>query len=301
LKAADTIIEDQNAIASKLRDYAVLFKLRLSFLVVVSASLGYLMAVDKIIWVDFLILIFGGFLVTGSSNAFNQVWEKDLDKIMDRTQMRPLPQGKIQVSEALIAASIAGALGIGLLWILLNPLSGVLGLLALFLYVFIYTPLKPISSIAVFVGAIPGAIPPMLGYVAGSGAFGLEAGILFAVQFMWQFPHFWAIAWVLDDDYKKGGYRLLPFKEGRSKRSAFQIVLYTAILIPVSLLPWAIPFEQPMIGNIAMLVSSLMGIWFLWLAYKLYRSLEKKDAKKLMFASFLYLPVIQLVYVLDKL
>lgn len=301
MKAADTIIEDQNAIASKLRDYAVLFKLRLSFLVVVSASLGYLMAVDKIIWVDFLILIFGGFLVTGSSNAFNQVWEKDLDKIMDRTQMRPLPQGKIQVSEALIAASIAGALGIGLLWILLNPLSGVLGLLALFLYVFIYTPLKPISSIAVFVGAIPGAIPPMLGYVAGSGAFGLEAGILFAVQFMWQFPHFWAIAWVLDDDYKKGGYRLLPFKEGRSKRSAFQIVLYTAILIPVSLLPWAIPFEQPMIGNIAMLVSSLMGIWFLWLAYKLYRSLEKKDAKKLMFASFLYLPVIQLVYVLDKL
>jgi len=301
LKAADTIIEDQNAIASKLRDYAVLFKLRLSFLVVVSASLGYLMAVDKIIWVDFLILVFGGFLVTGSSNAFNQVWEKDLDKIMDRTQMRPLPQGKIQVSEALIAASIAGALGIGLLWILLNPLSGVLGLLALFLYVFIYTPLKPISSIAVFVGAIPGAIPPMLGYVAGSGAFGLEAGILFAVQFMWQFPHFWAIAWVLDDDYKKGGYRLLPFKEGRSKRSAFQIVLYTAILIPVSLLPWAIPFEQPMIGNIAMLVSSLMGIWFLWLAYKLYRSLEKKDAKKLMFASFLYLPVIQLVYVLDKL
>jgi len=259
------------------------------------------MAVDKIIWVDFLILVFGGFLVTGSSNAFNQVWEKDLDKIMDRTQMRPLPQGKIQVSEALIAASIAGALGIGLLWILLNPLSGVLGLLALFLYVFIYTPLKPISSIAVFVGAIPGAIPPMLGYVAGSGAFGLEAGILFAVQFMWQFPHFWAIAWVLDDDYKKGGYRLLPFKEGRSKRSAFQIVLYTAILIPVSLLPWAIPFEQPMIGNIAMLVSSLMGIWFLWLAYKLYRSLEKKDAKKLMFASFLYLPVIQLVYVLDKL
>lgn len=285
----------------KLRDYAVLFKLRLSFLVVVSASFGYLMAVDTVVWADLLTLILGGFLVTGSSNAFNQVWEKDLDKIMDRTHMRPLPQGRLQSPEALIVASIAGALGIGMLWIMLNPLSGVLGLLALFLYVFIYTPLKPISSIAVFVGAFPGAIPPMLGYVAGSGSFGLEAGILFAVQFMWQFPHFWAIAWVLDDDYKKAGYRLLPFNDGRSKRSAFQIVLYTAILIPVSLLPWAIPFENPMTGNIAMVVSLLMGLWFLWLAVKLYRSLDKKDAKKLMFASFLYLPIVQLIYVLDKL
>ncbi len=285
----------------KLRDYAVLFKLRLSFLVVVSASFGYLMAVDTVVWADLLTLILGGFLVTGSSNAFNQVWEKDLDKIMDRTHMRPLPQGRLQSPEALIVASIAGVLGIGMLWIMLNPLSGVLGLLALFLYVFIYTPLKPISSIAVFVGAFPGAIPPMLGYVAGSGSFGLEAGILFAVQFMWQFPHFWAIAWVLDDDYKKAGYRLLPFNDGRSKRSAFQIVLYTAILIPVSLLPWAIPFENPMTGNIAMVVSLLMGLWFLWLAVKLYRSLDKKDAKKLMFASFLYLPIVQLIYVLDKL
>jgi protoheme IX farnesyltransferase len=285
---------------SRVRDYAVLFKLRLSFLVVVSATLGYLMAVDKVVWVDLMVLILGGFLLTGSSNAFNQVWEKDLDRIMDRTSNRPLPQGRMGTVEALIAASLAGVAGIGMLWFLLNPLSGVLGLLALASYVFIYTPLKPISSLAVFVGAFPGAIPPMLGYVAGSGTFGLEPGILFAVQFIWQFPHFWAIAWVMNDDYKKAGYQLLPFSEGRSKRSSFQILLYTALLIPVSLLPWALPTDSPMTGTISMVVAVILGGWFLWKAYKLHRSQSKSDAKKLMFASFIYLPIVQLIYVLDK-
>lgn len=285
---------------SRVRDYAVLFKLRLSFLVVVSASLGYLMAVESVVWTDLFILILGGFLLTGSSNAFNQVWEKDLDKIMDRTQSRPLPMGKLNTTEALIAAGVAGILGIGMLWFMLNPLSGVLGTLALFSYVFIYTPMKPISSLAVFVGAFPGAIPPMLGYVAGSGSFGLEPGILFAVQFIWQFPHFWAIAWVTDDDYKKAGFRLLPFREGRSKRSAFQILLYTALLVPVSLLPWALPTEKPMVGDLAMIVALIMGLWFTWKALKLYRTQDKKDAKKLMFASFIYLPIVQLIYVIDK-
>jgi protoheme IX farnesyltransferase len=301
LKSAETIAATKPSFLTKVRDYAVLFKLRLSFLVVVSSVLGYLMAVDSVIWIDLMVLIIGGFLLTGSSNAFNQVWEKDLDKIMDRTQMRPLPQNRLTAVEALIAASIAGAAGIGMLWFLLNPLSGVLGLLALASYVFIYTPLKPISSLAVFVGAFPGAIPPMLGYVAGSGAFGLEPGILFAVQFMWQFPHFWAIAWVMDDDYKKGGFRLLPFKEGRSKRSSFQILLYTALLVPVSLLPWALPTDQPMTGDLSMIVALILGAWFTYKAYRLNKTQDKKDARKLMFASFIYLPIVQLIYVIDKL
>lgn len=300
MKTAETIVTERTGIMSRVRDYAVLFKLRLSFLVVVSASLGYLMAVESVVWTDLFILILGGFLLTGSSNAFNQVWEKDLDKIMDRTQSRPLPMGKLNTTEALIAAGVAGILGIGMLWFMLNPLSGVLGTLALFSYVFIYTPMKPISSLAVFVGAFPGAIPPMLGYVAGSGSFGLEPGILFAVQFIWQFPHFWAIAWVTDDDYKKAGFRLLPFREGRSKRSAFQILLYTALLVPVSLLPWALPTEKPMVGDLAMIVALIMGLWFTWKALKLYRTQDKKDAKKLMFASFIYLPIVQLIYVIDK-
>lgn len=248
-----------------------------------------------------MLLSLGGFLLTGGSNGLNQVWEREWDKLMHRTMARPLPSGRMQMMEATIISSIAGIAGIVILWTCINTASGVLGLLAFFLYVFVYTPLKRVSSIAVFVGAFPGAIPPMLGYVAATNDYGLEAGVLFAMQFMWQFPHFWAIAWVLQEDYLRAGYKLLPFNDGRSKATAFQILVYSLFLIPVSLLPWAVPFDTPMVGNFAAIVATVCGIWMVFYALKLYRTCDVKDARKLMFASFFYLPIVQLCYVIDKL
>ncbi len=277
------------------------FKFRLSMIVVLSSVLGYLMGAESVSGFTLVSLIVGGFLLSGASNGFNQVWERDLDGLMKRTQNRPMPQGRMSVPEGLIISSIAGISGVLILWLSLNALCGILGAIALFFYVFLYTPMKQKNSLAVFIGAFPGAIPPMLGYVAATGQFGLEAGLLFATQFMWQFPHFWAIAWVAYDDYKNAGYKLMPFDDGRSKRSAFQILLYSFFLIPVSLLPWAFPVEAPLIGTLGMVVVTLSGIAFAYLAWRLYRSCETRDAKILMFASFLYLPIVQLFYVIDKL
>ena len=225
-----------SATSSKVSDYASFIKLRLASLVVFSAVLGYMLAVPSIDWTVLSILCVGGFLVTGSSNGFNQIIERDLDKLMDRTKDRPLAAGRMSVTEAFIVASLAGIVGVGMLFYL-NTLTGVLGVLALFSYVAIYTPLKRITPWAVFVGAFPGAIPPMLGWVAATGTFGLEAGILFALQFMWQFPHFWAIAWKINDDYLKAGFKLLPSPEGRDQLSAFLILLYTLFMIASSFLP----------------------------------------------------------------
>lgn len=284
-----------------IKDVAQLFKAKLSFIVVLSATLGYLMGPNTPQLVPMLTLAVGGFFLTGASNAFNQIWERDLDKLMKRTADRPIPTGRISVTEAAIIASISTVIGVGSLWFFLNPLSGILGIIAIFFYVFLYTPLKQKSSLAVFVGAFPGAIPPMLGYVAASGSFGIEPGALFATQFMWQFPHFWAIAWVAHEDYSKAGYKLLPFNSGKTKKSAFQIYLYSLFLIPASLLPWAFPAGSPMIGNFGMAVVLSAGVAFAYLAWKLYRSCSDKDAKTLMFASFLYLPIVQIFYVIDKL
>jgi protoheme IX farnesyltransferase len=283
-----------------IKDLAVLFKLRLSALVIISSITGYGMAVGAWQTSVLIPLIIGGILLTGGSNGMNQVWEIELDKLMHRTMHRPLPQDRMSLRVATILSLTVAVLGVVILWWGINLASGVLGLSAFILYVFVYTPLKRISSIAVFVGAIPGAIPPMIGYVAGSNHFGLEAGILFAIQFMWQFPHFWAIAWVLHDDYSRAGYKLLPFEDGRSKRSAFQILMYTLFLIPVGMLPWAMPFGAPMIGEGAMAVSVIMGLMMSFYAYKLYRSCEIKDARALMFASFVYLPVVQIVDVVNS-
>lgn len=297
---------------SKIRDIAVLFKMRLTFLVVISAVLGYFMGIQPhhvSVWTPapyepttytLLWLCLGGFLLTGGSNGLNQVWEKEWDKLMVRTQNRPIPQSRMSRTEGIVLSSVAGVSGVLILWLLINPASGILGLFAFLSYVFIYTPLKRVTSLAVFVGAFPGAIPPMLGYVAASNAFGLESGLLFAMQFMWQFPHFWAIAWVAHDDYTRGGYKLLPYAEGRSKKSAFQILVYSLFLIPVSLLPWAVPPSKPLVGDVAAAVAMLGGLVMVWYAFKLYRSCDVKDARSLMFASFFYLPVVQLFYVIDK-
>lgn len=286
---------------ARFRDLAAFFKLRLSLIVVLSAILGYFMGTSTADWGALAALSLGGLLLTGASNGFNQVWERDLDRLMRRTEDRPLPSGRMSVVEGLLIAVVSAISGILILWFFLNPLCGILGVIAIFFYVFLYTPMKQKSALAVFIGAFPGAIPPMLGYVAATGEFGVEPGALFATQFMWQFPHFWAIAWVAHDDYQRAGYKLLPFNAGRSKRSAFQILLYSLFLIPVSLLPWALPAEAPMIGNAGMTIVLASGLAFAWLAFRLYRSSTTKDAKILMFASFIYLPIVQVMYVIDKL
>ncbi|MEY2774512.1 MAG: hypothetical protein RLZZ275_859 [Bacteroidota bacterium] len=283
-----------------LRDLATLFKLRLGFFVVVSAVLGWYMAEDSMDLSTLLRLAGGGYLLTGASNGLNQIYERRTDALMARTASRPLPTGRLSPAAAGAASGVAGAVGLACLFSF-NLLTGLLGVLALVSYAFVYTPLKARTALSVFVGAIPGALPPMIGYVAATGDFGIEPGTLFAVQFMWQFPHFWAIAWVAHDDYAKAGFQMLPFSSGRTRRSAWTILTYTAFCIPASLLPWALPNGDPMVGTVALVVALAAGVFFLVPAWRLYRSLDVADARKLMFASFIYLPVVQLIYVLDKL
>lgn len=279
---------------AKIKSYILFTKFRLSALVIVSALSGYLFANGHDNYEMFLLLV-GGFLVTAASNGSNQIWERELDKLMKRTEKRPLPQDNMSLNEAIIVVVICLFLGTYMLY-LINLPSAVLGLFAYIMYVFMYTPLKRITSWAVFVGAFPGAIPPMLGAVAATGKFGYLPGVLFFVQFIWQFPHFWAIAWVVYDDYKAGGFSLLPSKQGKSKNSAYQIAIYSLLLIPFSLLPWLLNWTS----DITLYVCVILGTLFFLQSYKLLISLDDKDAKKLMFASFFYLPIIQFLYVFDR-
>ncbi len=294
------IILSKTLRAVKVKDLVALMKLKLSALVVFSAILGYFMGTSTPIFSEVLALIIGGTLLTGGSNGFNQVWERNQDALMKRTMGRPLPTGSLSVSVAIIWSSVISIVGISILWLVLNPLCGILGVLALYSYVFLYTPLKRVNSIAVTVGAFPGAIPPMLGFVAASGSFGLEPGLLFALQFMWQFPHFWAIAWVAKEDYKNGGFKMLPFNGGKTTFTARYIALSALALIPVSLLPWFLGEEGPMIGNIAGISTLIIGLLFFIAALRF--SITKKDehAKQVMFGSFIYLPIVQILFVIDK-
>lgn len=285
-----------SSVKSKVSDYAAFTKARLTILVVISSVIGYAIGAAYFSWMEVLWLSVGGYMLTGASNGFNQVIEKDIDILMKRTEKRPLPTGNMSVTEALITATVLAIGGLIILFFAFNSLAAVLGALALFSYVLIYTPMKKHSPWAVFAGAFPGAIPPMLGYVAATGVFDLYAGLLFAVQFMWQFPHFWAIAWVADADYKKAGYRLLPSKGGKNMQSAFLTLLYTLFLIPVAVLPWA--FD--LIGATAAWSAALAGLLFAIPAFKLYFTRSDKAAKVVMFASFFYLPVVQVIYLLDK-
>lgn len=285
-------------LSARIQDYIQLTKFRLSSLVVFSAATGYIIAEGADFqWSTLLLLMLGGFLVTGSSNAFNQVIERDLDKLMDRTANRPLPAGRMSVPEALVASVLMGVSGGLILWLGINALCGILSLVSLVIYTTIYTPAKRVTPFAVLIGAFPGAFPPLLGWVAGKGEIGLEALILYALQFIWQFPHFWAIAWVLHDDYLKAGFRMLPGPHGRDRSSAFQTMVYTLGLVPMAFLPLAFHFT----GWFTALLLAACGIYFSLQAIRLYRSLEIKDAQKLMFGSFIYLPVVQLIWMLDKL
>jgi len=285
---------------NKAQGFIKLTKFRLSFLVVLSAVISYFTISPEIDILKLIGIIAGGFLVTGAANGFNQVIERNLDKLMVRTSGRPLPQNILSVGEALIFCSLMAAGGIFILSFYVNLLSGLLGALSVLLYTAVYTPLKRKTPFSVFVGAFPGAIPTLIGAVAGTEGFGeftFHAWLLFAVQFMWQFPHFWAIAWVSHDDYQKAGFFMLPSFGGRDKSSAFQIVMYTIFLIPVSLLP--------QVFGLANLISGifvfLFGLFFLLQAITLYLKMDLQSARRLMFGSFIYLPLVQLVIMLGAL
>ncbi len=284
---------------NRVKEVLALFKLRLTSLVVVSAVLGYALGVPKAGFdvTEALLLALAGVLITGASNAFNQLLEVGADSLMERTAERPLVRRTVGTWEAIILSFLTAIAGVLVLWMQFGPLTGILGMLSLFMYVALYTPMKRISAWSVFVGAFPGAFPPMLGYVAATGHFGLGPGLLFAMQFMWQFPHYWAIAWLLHDDYKRADYHMLPSRGGRDAYTAWLIVLYTLFVLPVGMLPWIFGFT----GGVSAIVAAVCGLIMLVPAMNLLRTRDRKDARRLMFASFIYLPVVQVAYVLDKL
>ncbi|MEQ9261769.1 MAG: heme o synthase [Owenweeksia sp.] len=275
-----------------------LTKARLNISVVYSAIAGYLLGAETYSSIHLILLSLGGYLVVGAANGFNQVIERDRDALMERTKNRPIPTGRLTAMEAMIACTLMAFAGMWMLY-LINPLTAGFGAFALFMYVLVYTPLKAKGPIAVFIGAFPGAIPALLGWVAATNDFDIEPGALFALQFLWQFAHFWAIGWIADEDYKKAGYSLLPSGK-RDGRTAFQILIYTIFVIPVSILPFFGITGALSLGWGAMILVLLMGFFFLFKAVRLYRTQEVSDARKLMIASIIYLPVVQLIYVLDK-
>jgi len=290
-------VKQPNIFVQKLGDYAMLAKFRLSFLVVFSAVIGYLFAAPLFIsFTNILLLAIGGMLVTGASNAINQVIERDIDKLMARTQSRPLPTERMNVLEAILAAGLMGIGGILVLTYFFNPTAGVLSAISLLIYAFVYTPLKRVTPVAVFVGAIPGALPPMIGYVCATGSIDFVAVILFSIQFLWQFPHFWSIAWIQYEDYKKAGIMLLPSASGKTRMSAIQNVIYCTMLLVVSM----IPYFFNMVGAIGNVFIAAAGVVFLWMAWQHYHKCDDKTARVLMFGSFLYLPVVQLALAIGK-
>lgn len=285
-------------VITRVKAYYELLKFRLSALVTFSAVFGFILgdSGSSFGWSSFLGLALGGFLISGASGAANEIMERDLDKLMKRTEKRPLPLQIISLTEAYWFTFIVAFLGIGLLWIFTNPLTTWLGVLSMVLYVFAYTPLKRVGPIAVFVGAIPGAMPPLLGWTAATGSISYEALIIFGIQFIWQFPHFWAIAWVSDEDYKKAGFKLLPSGGGQDLNTAIQIMIYTLFLLPLGLLPSYFGLT----GMNSGIVATVCGVLFLAQTFSLMRDCSRKSALKIMFGSFLYLPIVQIAYLLDK-
>ena len=280
-------------------DFKEITKAGLAVSVVFSSIAGYLLGVldfQDLKIATLLMLAIGGYCMVGASNAFNQVIEKDLDALMDRTKNRPVASGRMSPNHALFIASLLTIIGLILLS-LINPKSAMFGAISIFLYTSVYTPLKQYTPLSVFVGAFPGAIPFMLGWVAATDNFGIEAGTLFLIQFFWQFPHFWAIAWVSHDDYQRAGFFMLPSKGGRDKSSRSQILVYTLSLFPIALTPFIFNFT----GWMSATVVSCMGLVFIIQAYNLYKSGTIADARKLMFGSFIYLPLVQLALMVGRL
>ncbi|WP_299431536.1 heme o synthase [uncultured Maribacter sp.] len=279
-------------------DFKEITKARLAVSVVFSSIAGYFLGALEINFISILLLSFGGYCMVGASNAFNQIIEKDLDVLMDRTKNRPIPAGRMTVNKALILAVVLTVIGIISLYIL-NPKTAMFGAISIFLYTSVYTPLKTITPLSVFVGAFPGAIPFMLGWVAATNDFGIEPGTLFMIQFFWQFPHFWALAWMLDEDYKKGGFKMLPTGK-KDKGTALQIIMYTIWMLVISVIP-VFGFTGRLHLSIpAAIVVFAMGLVMLVFAFKLYEKRDNKSARKLMLASVSYITLMQIVYVIDK-
>jgi len=265
-------------------------------LVSFSCAFGYVLASPSVNWSILTMLFIGGFLVSGASIVVNQILEKDLDRVMSRTQNRPLPTGRLSVNEAVAFCLLCLATGVTILLLYTNVLTTTLSVVSMLLYSFVYTPLKRVGPIAVLVGAVPGALPPLLGWTAATGAISYEAMIIFGIQFIWQFPHFWAIAWVADDDYKRAGFKLLPSGGKKDLNTAIQIMIYTLFLIPLGLLPATFGIT----GINSAIAVTICGVLFLAQTFSLMKSGDRKSALKIMFGSFLYLPVVQIAYLLDK-
>tara|TARA_B100000768_G_scaffold2535_1_gene3257 strand:- start:821 stop:1723 length:903 start_codon:yes stop_codon:yes gene_type:complete len=281
-----------------LSDFSQLTKFRLSITVVISSIAGYFLAVEVVHLPTLLLLIIGGYAMVGASNTFNQVFEKDLDKLMLRTQNRPLPAGRMQPSTALFIGVVLTLVGVSTLSFI-NLKTAFFGSLSIFLYACVYTPLKQKTSLSVFVGAFPGAIPFMLGWVAATNEFGIEPGVLFMIQFFWQFPHFWAIGWLMHDQYIAAGFKMLP-SGARDQSSAFQTVFYTLWTVLISLLPAFYSTGSLILTFPSAIMVGVLGAFFLFYALRLMFLKDDKAARFLIRASILYITGIQLVYVLDK-
>lgn len=283
--------------AGKLQDYKLLIKFNLSFMVVFSALISYLLApkVKEYDWVAIALFFLGGMLVTGSANTINQIVEKDTDALMKRTANRPVASGRMSTQEAWTFAVVAGLGGVLILWHF-NFLTAALAAFSLFVYAFIYTPLKKVSSISVLVGAIPGSLPCLIGWAAGNDNLSIGGWVLFAIQFFWQFPHFWAIAWIAHKDYATAGFRLLPSIEGPTKYSAIQAIIYSLLLIPVGVLP----FFTGMSGIVSLVIVLIANLGMVTQCVRLYREMTVKAARRVMFSSYIYLPVVLLSLLANK-
>lgn len=279
----------------------MLTKAGLAFSVVFSTLAGYILAVDSwqsIDWMVVLMLAIGGYCMVGASNVYNQIIEKDLDAKMERTKNRPVASGRVSPKSAFVLASVLTIIGIAILYVV-SPITAMFGAISIFLYTSVYTPLKPITPLSVFVGAFPGAIPFMLGWVAHANEFGIEAGTLFLIQFFWQFPHFWAIGWFLYDDYQRGGFSMLPSGK-KDTKTALQAILYTIWLIIASVFPVTGMTGALKLSTFAAVLVFMSGLWMLWAAVQLYKKRTDKAAKSLMLVSVSYISLIQLIYILDK-
>ena len=292
------ISEKKISMNTLLSDLKQLTKVGLSLSVVFSSVAGYLLAVEVFDFATFLLLALGGFFMVGASNAFNQIIEKDTDALMQRTKNRPLPTGRMSVNFAMFIAVLFTLLGLSILYSI-NSKTALFGAISIFLYTCAYTPLKSLTPLTVFVGAIPGAIPFMLGWVAATDQFGIEAGMLFIIQFFWQFPHFWAIGWLQFEEYKKAGFNMLPMNT-KDKRAVKQIIFYTVVMILVSIAPVLRMSGDFYIYPITAVIVALLGVVMLYYALQLHKSEQNTDARKLMLSSVLYITVVQIIYVVDK-
>ncbi|MFT3704213.1 MAG: heme o synthase [Agriterribacter sp.] len=284
-------------VVDKLKDYMLLIKFTLSFTVVFSCVISYLLAPGITFnLLSVLFLFIGGMLITGSANAINQASEKDTDAMMKRTAKRPVANGKMSVNEAFTFAALSGILGVLIIGFWFNWTAAALGVFSLFIYGFVYTPLKKISSISVLVGAIPGALPCLIGWVAGADKLSAGGWALFGIQFLWQFPHFWAIAWVAHNDYTRAGFKLMPSTAGPTRYSAIQAVIWSLLMLPVGVIPWLLHMS----GQVSMVIIVIANLFMVWQSIRLYREMDVKAARRVMFSSYIYLPVVLLSLLADK-